>query len=334
MNPENNIPGLDLATKYLAGEASPEEAMELEDWLKIPENKTAFDQLLRLWQQIPGTSLMQVPPSEEAWQEVQQQHLKKRFFIRRYFAPVSIAASLVGVILVLIAVLPKSKPGTKQVAQTTPHFLVQPRGDSILTAPLPDGSHITLLPNSSLQGLEGFNLRDRKVKLAGEGFFEVKPDRTKPFIISIEDLKITVVGTAFNVSKDSLSGNIIVQVQSGIVRLTYSNDEILVKKGQTGIYSRKEHRLYVQDEIDPNSLGYVTKTFSFNDLSLVQACRYLQKAFGVKIQADSQKYRNCRITAHFKEKQLDYILDVMCTTLNLQYTKQNNTYLIHGDSCQ
>src|SRR5262249_48424717 len=138
MNLENNIPNLDLATKYLAGEASPDEAMQLEEWLRIPENKTAFDQLLQLWQQMPGTSPMQIPPSEEVWQAVQQRQLKNRFSIRRYFAPISIAASLVGLILVLFVVLPKSKPDTKQVAETTTNFLVQPHGDSILSAPLPD----------------------------------------------------------------------------------------------------------------------------------------------------------------------------------------------------
>lgn len=53
--------------------------------------------------------------------------------------------------------------------------------------------------------------------LAGQAFFEVKPDKAKPFHVHAEAIEVTVTGTAFNV--ELRPGRVGVDVQHGSVRV-------------------------------------------------------------------------------------------------------------------
>jgi transmembrane sensor len=113
-----------------------------------------------------------------------------------------------------------------------------------------------------------------------------------------------------------------------------SAKELLLKKGQTGIYEIARGELILKNEINVNSISYATKTFSFNDISFADAVVFLEDAFSVDIKFDSKKFNDCRITAEFANKPLTYILEVINATLNTTYIQQGNTYSITGEGCQ
>ncbi|MGF0537216.1 FecR family protein [Agrobacterium sp. ES01] len=79
---------------------------------------------------------------------------------------------------------------------------------------LPDGSMAILGPDSAIR--LHFSERGRRIDLlAGMGFFEVAPDRERPFSVSTGDCLATALGTAFDVSNDA--GIISVSVAHGSV---------------------------------------------------------------------------------------------------------------------
>ena len=92
---------------------------------------------------------------------------------------------------------------------------------------LPDGSFVTLNKNSSIHYPKKFPGRKRNIELKGEAFFTVTPDKEKPFVISVNDVTVTVVGTSFNIK--SVSGKTQVVVESGIVQVTKNNKTIELK---------------------------------------------------------------------------------------------------------
>lgn len=81
---------------------------------------------------------------------------------------------------------------------------------------LPDGSLVTLGPDSALQLAYGSDCRDIKL-LRGMGFFEVAPDKNKPFSVLSDTVRVTALGTAFDVSNDA--GVIAVSVDHGVVEM-------------------------------------------------------------------------------------------------------------------
>jgi transmembrane sensor len=88
---------------------------------------------------------------------------------------------------------------------------------------LPDGSLMTLGPDSALQLVYGSERRDINL-LRGMGFFEVVPDKSKPFSVLSDTVRVTALGTAFDVSNDA--GVIAVSVDHGVVEMQ-SPDAVL-----------------------------------------------------------------------------------------------------------
>ena len=70
-------------------------------------------------------------------------------------------------------------------------------GQSFVT--LPDGSTVRLNARSSISYNSDFSVSDRRVRVEGEAFFDVKKDGHTKFVVSSENMEITVHGTKFNV---------------------------------------------------------------------------------------------------------------------------------------
>lgn len=81
---------------------------------------------------------------------------------------------------------------------------------------LQDGSEVTLAPASAIA--VSYDDGARHVRLVqGEAFFQVKPDKTRPFRVVAGDVQVSVIGTSFDVRRES--GGVRVAVQEGIVQV-------------------------------------------------------------------------------------------------------------------
>ncbi len=69
------------------------------------------------------------------------------------------------------------------------------------TGILPDGSTVTLSKNSSITYSGRFKGDKRKINLKGEALFDVKANKNKPFIVEVNDVTITVLGTGIQSKK-------------------------------------------------------------------------------------------------------------------------------------
>ncbi|RZM27777.1 MAG: FecR family protein [Pedobacter sp.] len=89
---------------------------------------------------------------------------------------------------------------TDSVKSTTMLTAYTPRGGTYQVV-LPDGTHVWLNADSKLDFPSDFStLKQRIVKLTGEGYFEVAKDQVKPFIVESSGQRVTVLGTHFNVN--------------------------------------------------------------------------------------------------------------------------------------
>jgi transmembrane sensor len=104
---------------------------------------------------------------------------------------------------------------------------------------LPDGSHIWLNASSSITFPVAFNAKERVVKITGEVYFEVAPDKKKPFIVKSKGQQVEVLGTHFNVNTYSDEPEIKTTLFEGAVRIrTASSLAITLKPGDQAILSK------------------------------------------------------------------------------------------------
>ncbi len=326
MKRHSGIPiDLQLIGKYLSGEASPEEAAAIDSWrVKSLENNQTFESIARLWEESATTGRHRQPQNLDNWLKLKRD-LKSgpkkslSYINKNLFKPWKIAAVLLlslGIAALFYLLLPQS-------SQVTYDKVVRTK-KTVAKETLPDSSVITLFRHSSLSIQDRFALTGRKVKLAGNGYFSIKPAKNQPFIVYTGDIKIIVLGTDFNVKNEP--EKVIVGVRNGKVKMQKDSSEIIVTAGSTGIFNKVNKKLVLHaDSLNRNAYSYVTRELYFNNASMKEVKEALENAYGINVRFKSDTLNNLRINTQFKEQPLDYVLKVIGASLRIQYDLKDDT---------
>lgn len=246
------IPERRLWQKYRAGTASREELLLLEEWLKSP----AFDEaVFAEWVQediVPQTmpeemtdrlrlKLQQMTGHHEEKRGIaaDSKHIVRRVILFR----VAAAAAVILLTLAGYWLLTPLRHGHDQMAGAPLAWdTVRNTGTAPRMVSLSEGSRIWLNTNAVLYINKSFEA-DRRVRLEGEGYFEIARDEHHPFRVFAGDAETTVLGTAFNIDHrygesasyiSLIKGSVKVEtVQTGQAVQTGDNGQT-VQSGQIG----------------------------------------------------------------------------------------------------
>lgn len=189
---------------------------------------------------------------------------------------------------------------------------------------LSDGSRVTLNADSKLKYPDRFTGADREVYLQGEGYFVVRHDKNRPFVVHTGNLSTTVLGTKFDVSAYPESETVAVSLLEGKVRVTRTENGTVVK---TIVLKRKEQLLYDREN-DTNSLGpvdsleavgWIDDIYKFVDEPLGDVISQLERVYGVRLTIMDQPVLVRRITVEFEKNSLLTVIDVIRSLTGLNY---------------
>ena len=98
--------------------------------------------------------------------------------------------------------------------------LSTPRGGQYQLT-LSDGTRVWLNAASSLRYPVRFDYQgERQIFLEGEAYFEIAPNRKQPFVVTVNDMRVEVVGTHFNVSAYQDEEQIMTTLVEGAVKVS------------------------------------------------------------------------------------------------------------------
>jgi ferric-dicitrate binding protein FerR (iron transport regulator) len=236
------------------------------------------------------------------------------------------AAALAVVLAAGYAALQWMKPRVDTMAIRTDNVTVQDT--------LPDGSTAFLNRQSTITYQYNSHHKTRIVKLQGEGFFEVKHEEEKPFMIETDEVLIRDIGTAFNVKAYPDQDTVEVFVESGIVQLfTMKDPGIQLTAGETGLYSRRGKVFSKAPVVDTNVLAYKTKMLSFNATELESAITTINAVYASRIKLGNHQLGTCRLTVNFINEDLNHLVDIVAETLGLTVERKDSEIILNG-TCQ
>ena len=194
--------------RLASGEISADEMNDLRRWLAAdPLHKAAFASERASWQQLDPARKRIEDSLATPLATLAARQSQKRQSIRPRKAAWSLGGTLAACLLLMLA---------------TGNPLVRMRADQqtaageITTVALADGSTAILNTDSAIA--IDFENNNRKVTLLkGEAWFDVKPDRTRPFRVDAGNGVAEAVGTAFSVTREK--GATTVRVTEGVVAL-------------------------------------------------------------------------------------------------------------------
>ena len=217
---------IQLLTRKLAGEATPNELHELEELLALFPEALYYEETLK---QITFQNELPEEIDIERAFELHEQKYGYEFDDHKKQEPISsksyikhwlIAASLLAVSTFAFYFLYH-----KNSASYTPTTEIVCGKRIRKQVILPDGTSVWLNTNSKLQYDNAMLHKEhREVSLYGEAFFDVAKDKKHPFIIHTQKVTIKVLGTAFNVRAypgDHITETTLIR---GIIELSLNSD--------------------------------------------------------------------------------------------------------------
>lgn len=127
----------------------------------------------------------------------------------------------------------KSKQ-TKNTFKLEYNTIIVPKGGEYKLV-LSDGTKIWMNSHSKLKYPVAFGHKQRRVFLEGEAFFDVAKDSLSPFIVSVNNFDVKVLGTSFNVSaynRDETIKTTLVEGKVNIKDKIWKNTSLLLPNDQ------------------------------------------------------------------------------------------------------
>jgi ferric-dicitrate binding protein FerR (iron transport regulator) len=298
------------------------------------------EQLHKLTQKVDLYFELNRYPVDEAWDKVENQIHRQSLignsiFRRLIASPVyrAVAAVFIGLILVVSGylVVHQSELAKAMVEVSSADKVVN-------LVHLPDGTLVSLNTNTRISYPKKFEGNIREVSIEGEAFFDVKPNKNKPFVIHAGKAQIKVLGTSFCVNAYPEAKEVEVIVQTGKVQVMNKaaepaqTNELILVPGDKGTLVYASNTLQKTTNQDLNFIAWKTRNLIFKATSLNEVIRNLEKMYNVKISLADPKLNELLLTAQFNNYPLDFILKVIENTFHLEVQEAKGQYVFKARS--
>ena len=315
----------DLIIRYLSGEASDAETKMLEDWvLDNPAHKAYFIKFKRSWMLMVAKQDHTKIDIDRQWQTMQskikrpQPSIKRKIWIAR--SPVlAIAASLA--ILLTLGWWWINLNSTNTIFANAEAKQVN----------LTDGSQIILNKGGKITYQDFSKAPTRTITMEGDAYFDIAQDEYKPFLIQTPEVTIEVLGTSFYVDARFQENLTQIMVESGQVVVKTGQDSVQLTANEQAIYDKSKGSLHKQPNIDPNFQALKTKNLSFKDTDLEKVIFVLNRQFNAQISVANDQLLTCLLSATYRQKSLDEILDYIAKSLGIKVTYQGDQIILDGN---
>ncbi|WP_158856634.1 FecR family protein [Lunatibacter salilacus] len=224
----------------------------------------------------------------------------------------------------------------KEVAPQLVERITGDRQKAVIT--LQDGSVVHLNVNSSILFPEEFGTDTRNIKLEGEAFFEVVPDKTRPFIVESQGVKTRVLGTSFNV-KSTTGNEVEVMVKTGKVAVfqgvVNEEQQLVLSPSQLATVDPSNREMSVQAVDMEDYLTWRSENIAFDLAPFTEVMTRLSKVYNLDIRVEGITGQECLIKATYSNRSLYSVLFGLKNLVDFDYEKTaDGNMLIRYRGCR
>jgi transmembrane sensor len=348
-----------LIIRYLQRETNEEDNKSLLDWVnKSEENKKEFLELKNCWISASVSNPEIDTILASGWKKIENK-LEKSVVknsvipganltkVRTIWARVAQIAAifLISSILTWIFI---AQPFEKESAEAYFEFSTPKGARSVVN--LPDGSKVWLNAESVIRFPQKFSNKYRKLYLEGEAFFDIKSDKSHPFLVKTSDINVRVTGTAFNIKSYPGEGTIETTLVRGQIIIEKEGNksnkqELVLKPNQRVTFIKKEGEIYLDNVsfgstmsrekliLDENAdiekyIAWKDGKLLFDNEKFESLAIKLERWYNITIHIDDEKLKNIRFTGTFEDETIEQGLNVMKLTTPIIYRFEKNELYI------
>lgn len=299
-------------------------------------HKDIFKDLSQFWDGLDFVEqLTDYAQNDAAVEPLRQDRTARRMSLAKRVFKGAIAASIIAVISV-----PTYNYATKEDRHFTASYATEIGEQE--TIDLPDGSQIILNTNSAISVT--YSKLSREIFLSrGEAFFDVEPNKSKPFSVNTNEGTVTAVGTAFSVHLTE--GKLDVLVTEGRVALSVTptqavdsaqgrNDQMSIPQvlevsaGQSAVLDNGIQMIaMVQPLAFEKEIDWQDGELSFNGETLEQVIQEVSRYTDLTIEITGNDLRSQRIVAYYKVGDIERLFEALNIMANVEVERINATHI-------
>jgi ferric-dicitrate binding protein FerR (iron transport regulator) len=164
---------------------------------------------------------------------------------------------------------------------------------------LSDGSEVWINSNTELEYPVHFGTGRRLVKMNGEAYFKVKSDDLHPFVVEVNGVEITALGTEFCVNSysDRYVKSVLVQ---GKIEVESGDKQVVLRPNQLAVYDRSTRQAKVQQVDVRKYIDWKTGDFVFSNDRLEEVMEKVALWYDCQIVFVHENMKEMRISGDMK----------------------------------
>ena len=342
----------ELVATQLSDTLTADESRRLNEWIEASEaNREEYNRLVKVWQSTPDVSELSQYDSKKAFAQfvnriqtsgekptvvepAVEQPKAKPTGKRRYVISFMRYAAVVAVLVCACSYL-FYNIGQRNMEQAFAMIKVEAPQGSTTKMTLPDGTEVWLNAGSRIEYSQGFGVRDRRVKLSGEGYFEVHHNTAMPFIVNSSSLNVQVLGTKFDFRDYPTDESAMVSLDEGSVavglRSSHDGDyQYRLSPDQRAVLEKGSGNLRIENRTTTDRL-WTDGTIMINGQRLADIAIDLERSYGTRISIESTELAQTRFYGvfHRKDQSLDQVLATLAATGHMRYAINGNVVRIY-----
>jgi transmembrane sensor len=318
------------ALKYLTNSATESEKLAFEKWIDFSvQNRQEYERFLAAWE----AKTHEITGFEPDWQQAcekiilrQQTSINKKTVkvIKLSFNKWRAVAACFLLIASTLLVVYKSGKNLNRES-----YVKYVTTDSIKSITLPDGTVAWLNRYSELKVPDWQDKDERRVYFSGEAFFEVTPNKHKPFIVQTSNTTTQVLGTSFNMKASETIDQ--VALVTGKVKFFTNGmggDSVYLTPGEMVSYNVTKKQIEKTQFANKNFMAWKTKVLEFNNTPISEAINSIANSYNVTISGDINKVSTYTLSANFNNQKIDKVIPVLELTWDAKMVLRNDSLYI------
>jgi len=197
---------------------------------------------------------------------------------------------------------------------------------------LPDGTLVWLNAGSSIEYSQALGIKDRKLTLNGEAYFEVARNERKTFEVTSNDVTVSVLGTKFNFrnyADEERAG--VTLIEGKVCVKKTGNEEVILHPNQQIAYYKNDRTSEIINVKAAQASEWINGIIFFDGESLPDIVRELERLYNVRILIANESLKSYRFYGKFyrTDQTIQEVIDMLASTDKLKYTINNKVIILY-----
>lgn len=315
-----------LELKYKNDRLTPNELKQLREKINSMSDNSLEDSLHEAWESAEA-SPTDTRCLDELKIQIDQQISPPVRVIPFYWKMLGVAAS----VLLPLFMIATGYLYQKNTVLSQKEFVAFTGEGEQVTISLPDSTKVTLSGGSRLSyNLSDYNSEERRVEFDGEAYFRVAKNPSSPFSIWAKGLKVSVLGTTFNLRARSVETTAELSLEEGSVcfHALKTGQDVVLSPNQKAVLNQTDGTVTVEkDQYATDASAWRRGELVFRNVPLTDVLEEIEKVYQVSIVMETEVvgYQNDLFTGVLSRININEVLEVIEHSYHLKAVLKDGT---------